>query len=278
MMAMASADDEKQTKEELERALALDENHVATRIALAKMAFASQSIPEFEQHLAKLSAIAPDNPNVMLLQAVDEQRKGNNAAALALASKTFEMIPSGSTLIVLASYQTAMGDKEAAHKGYREWLAKNPDDVAVHLAFANSLQLSQQEEEAGVHYAAALSSNPNDPIALNNMAWIVKEKDPTLALEYAKRALALAPKSAEVMDTLAVVEYYNKDYERAARTIERALQGSPDNPSLLYHSAMIAAALDDNDAARATLEKVLATNQDFPEIAEARALLARLGN
>lgn len=278
MMAMASAGNDKRTRQELERALALDENHVPARIALAKLDFASQSMTEVEQHLEKLQSLAPENPNVMLLQASLEQQHGNGAAALALANKAFDTAPSSSTLIVLASYLDAAGDGESAHQRYAAWLEENPDDIAVRTAFANSLQLGGHHAEAGAQYTIIIKADPDNVVVLNNLAWILRDQDPALALRYARRSASLAPDSPEVLDTLAVVEYVNKDYQRAQRSIQRALRARPDHPTMLYHSAMIAAALDDKEGARITLEKLLATNKTFPEAAEAQALLANLGN
>lgn len=278
MMAMAVAGDEERTMAELKRALELDENHVPTRIALAKLALSHQSMAEFEQHMAALKTLAPDNPNVLLLQASDEQNRGNTQAALSLAEKAFAATPSSGTLIVLASYQEAIGDRDSALESYAKWLDEHPDDTNVRISYANSLQLSQRFDEAGVQYAAVLEVAPDNAIVLNNQAWIVRKQNPQLALEYARKALTLAPNSPEVLDTLAVVEFINEDYQRAARTVARALAASPGNPSVLYHSAMIAAALDDKAGARATLEALLATDADFPEVGEAKALLAQLGN
>jgi tetratricopeptide (TPR) repeat protein len=146
------------------------------------------------------------------------------------------------------------------------------------MALANSLQVAGQFDDAGQQYATVLKADPVNVIALNNQAWILREKNSAQALEYARKAAELAPDSAEVLDTLAMVEYASKDYARAQRSIERALKKNPKHPSMLYHSAMIAAALDDKAAARATLKKLLATHTDFPEIAEAEALAGKLGD
>ena len=141
-----------------------------------------------------------------------------------------------------------------------------------------SLQLAGRFDEAGQQYATVLQADPANVIALNNQAWILREKNSAQALEYARKAAELAPDSADVLDTLAMVEYAGRDYARAQRSIERALKKSPEHPSMLYHSAMIAAALDDKAAARATLKKLLANHTDFPEIAEAEALAGKLGD
>lgn len=280
MMAMAAegAGDIKRVREELELAVALDENYVPSRIALARLALANQSTEEFERHLEKLEALAPQNPEVLLLQATAEAGRGNSETALRFATEAFERAPSTTTLITMANYQEAAGTPEAARNSYGEWLKEHPDDAAVNMAYANSLQIVERFADAEVQYVAALKVEPNNPIALNNLAWINREKNPARALEYARNASELAPKSPDILDTLAVVEYFNEDYERAQRSIERALKASPTNPSLLYHSAMIAAAQGDKAAARATLDKLLATGTNFPEIDDARALQSQLGN
>ena len=149
--------------------------------------------------------------------------------------------------------------------------------MKARMAYANSLQLAQHLDEAGLQYGEVLKASPNNVVALNNQAWIIRYEAPKQALEYASKAAELAPDSADVLDTLAVVEYINKDYPRAQRSIERALKANPTNPSLLYHSAMIAAAAGDKANAKATLEKLMASKPEFPEVADAQALLTELG-
>jgi putative PEP-CTERM system TPR-repeat lipoprotein len=279
MMAMAAAGngDDQRAREELERALALDENYVPSRVALARIALTTESTPEFEQHLDKLVALAPENPDVLLLQAAAARSRGEMGPALAFAKEAFDLAPSTSTLVAVATYQEAAGDRTDALKHYAVWLDQNPQDTSARMAYANRLQVSGRFDDAGRQYAEVLKADPDNVIALNNQAWILREQNTDQALDYARKASTLAPDSAEVLDTLAVVEYLSKDYARAQRSIARALKTSPDHPSMLYHSAMIAAAVGDKAGARTTLEQLLARNRDFPEITDARTLLTQLG-
>ena len=73
-----------------------------------------------------------------------------------------------------------------------------------------------------------------------------------------------------------VVEYINKDYKQAQRSVERALRQSPNHPSLIYHSAMITAALGDTASATKILEELLDGGAEFPEQDQADALLVAL--
>jgi Tfp pilus assembly protein PilF len=278
MMAMAAAGtgDNNRAARELQNALKLDQNYIPSRIALARIALASDSPDQFAQHLEKLVELAPGNPDVVLLQAEAERNSGDLKVARDLAEKAFGIAPSTKTLITLATYQAAAGDTEGAFNRYVQWLSEHPQDTGARMAYANNLRLAKRLDEARQQYAEVIKAAPDNVIALNNQAWIIRNENPKTALEYARRASEMAPDSAEVLDTLAVVEYINKDYTRAQRSIERALKVNPAQPSLLYHSAMIAVAAGDKANARATLEKLLGSKQDFPEIADAQALLAEL--
>jgi len=278
MMANAAAGsgDVQRTRKELESALALDEKYLPSRIALARLFLAEELMDEFSRELAILVDHAPDNTDVLFLRAVSARSKGDGRAAVEFAERAYTNAPSSATVLTLGSYMNAEHNVDAVYQLYNNWLEEHPDDVGVRLALANGLQLAQKHDEAKLQYVQIVELDPDNIVALNNLAWQLRKENPEKALEYARRASETAPDSPEVLDTLAVVEYMNKDYSRARRSIERALAGSPDNPSLQYHSAMIVAALGEKALAVVTLERLLAGGDDFPEIIEATELLEKL--
>ncbi len=166
MMAMAAAGtgDNKRAAQELQNALALDENYIPSRIALARIALASDSPEQFEQHLEKLVELAPDNPDVILLQAAAKRNSGDMAAARDLAEKAFSIAPSTSTLIVLATYQEAAGDQEGALQRYGQWLDEHPEDMAPVWRYANSLQLASDWTRRGNSMTEVIKADPDNPL------------------------------------------------------------------------------------------------------------------
>ena len=104
----------------------------------------------------------------------------------------------------------------------------------------------------------------------------IRDEDPERALEHASRAESLAPDSAEIRDTLAVVLLKNGELERALRTSERALAQQPENPGFLYHRAMILEAAGRTEQAQTVLRDLLRSDRQFGERAEAERLLAKL--
>ncbi|CAA0118057.1 Beta-barrel assembly-enhancing protease [Halioglobus japonicus] len=280
LMAMAAADqgDAARTEEQLRLSLELDEGYLPSRIALAKMLLAAKDMDAFNPQIDKLEVLAPNNPDVLLMQASAAQHRGELPAAKKLAEKAFKAAPSSDSLITLAAYEEAVGERARALARLAAWLEKNPDDIAVRLAYGSSLMLDGQVPQSTTQYAIILQAAPDNLTALNNQAWILKNKEPAQALEYARRAASLAPDSSAILDTLALVEYSNEEYVQAQRSILKALKAAPDDPSIRYHSAMIAVANNDKSTARSTLKKLIAANKPFPELADAKALLAKLDN
>jgi len=278
MMAKAAAGtgDTKRTERELRKALALDKNYLPARMALARAMLADDRIDEFSEQLVLLQEQAPDNVDVILLRAAAASKSGESAQAIKLAKEAYDKVPVRGSLIALASYVAASGDNNGARQLYGNWLDSNPDDVVVMLVLADSLYKHQETQEAVFQYENVLQRNPDNVPALNNIAWHLREQNPAKALEYARHAATLAPDSADVLDTLAVVEYTNKNYVPALRGIDHALDKRPGDTTLMYHRAMILAAAGESSAAIELLESILAEDGEFPEAKEAKALLSEL--
>ncbi len=275
-VAAARAGDTLRSDTEIKRALQIDENHLPARIAAAKLALGNNRIEEFLQHMERLELLSPNNSEVILLQAAAAQNDGDVSKAVTLAERAFINAPVPATIKALAIYTEVGGDRVGAQEFYRTWLSQIPDDVEITLALAQSLQSSNDVPEAVTLYKKLLQLEPDNIAALNNIAWMLRETEPVKALSYARRAGSLAPESADVLDTLAVVEYSNRKYKQAMRNVNRALEQRPRAPTLIYHSAMIRAARGEIGSAKEDLVKLLARTKEFVEVQQAEALLESL--
>ncbi|MFT5711169.1 MAG: putative PEP-CTERM system TPR-repeat lipoprotein [Halioglobus sp.] len=280
MMANAAAGsgDIKRAERELRKALELDENYLPARLALARMALSKGQLDEYQVHIEKLRALAPDNADVLLLQASAAARKGEHDAAVALAQKAYSQLPVRATLLALALHKSAAGDSASALQLYQQWVDDNPGDVPVRLVMAETLAGANKMADAISYYEQVIKIDPDNVTALNNLAWHIRDENPAKALKAIRHASTLAPDSPDVLDTLAMVEYGNKDYVSAQRSIDRALDKKPDNATLIYHKAMILIAADKSAAAEKILHSLIESGTDFPEVNEAEALLAKLKN
>jgi putative PEP-CTERM system TPR-repeat lipoprotein len=276
-IAAAGAGDMQRAETELKRALEIDPNFAPSLAALAQSALAKDSTDELNEYLNRLIAIAPNVPEVLQLQAAAAHRQGDANAATGFASAAFEASPSTRTVTNLSFYLLAAGKRAEARTALSAWLTEHPEDTSVRMALANDQQLGNDVAGAMANYETILRNNPDNVIALNNLAWHLQESDLEQALIYARRAQLLAPGSAEVLDTLGVLEHRNGDSRRGLRYVQRALEIAQDQPSMLYHSAMIQAESGDRQAAIATLQHLDSLQGvSYPEQAEAQALRSKL--
>ena len=121
-----------------------------------------------------------------------------------------------------------------------------------------------------------LEKEGDNVVVLNDLAWRLRDKEPSRALELAERAANLAPDLAPVLDTLAVVLLKNGDIDQAKQKITRAYRLMPKHVPIRFHYAEIYAAAGDKVSAIEKLESLLDEGEDFPEKAEAERLLNAL--
>jgi Tfp pilus assembly protein PilF len=227
-------------------------------------------------NLAILKKLAPEHAEVLQLDAVRARLDGNHKEALSLSKLAFEKAPTTHNMLVLAQQNWTMGQKQEAQNVLEGWLKVHSKDVLARLELADMYLGKSEEAKASDEYAKVLEVQKDNTLALNNLAWLLRDKKPTQALEYAQQAVEQSQQSPLAMDTLAVVLLKNNETVKAQRTIERALEKLPNNPSIKYHSAMINAAAGDKTKAKKYLTEILSGKDKFPERQEAESLLKTL--
>lgn len=119
-----------------------------------------------------------------------------------LAEKTPE---SAEVALGLAAAEALAGDVAGALARYERLREKYPTEVRAHLQAAALLDEKGNTAEALALYESALKLDPNQPLVLNNLAWLLlkAKTNPQRALELAQRAKQFTRQSAEVDGTLA---------------------------------------------------------------------------
>ena len=275
-IAAAGNNDPARSKRELERALELDPDFVPSRVALARMALAAMSRSELESHLQILVQLAPESPDVVQLQAAAARAADDPAQARALALQAYETAPGTHTVLELALYMRLDGQADAALELLQGWVDEHPGDIPTALALADNLRAAGFTDRAQAQYKRVLQHQPDNLVALVNLAWHFRRINTPYALELSTRAQELAPDSPEVLDTLAMVRFHDQNYRLAERHIRRALVLEPGNPEMRYHSALILAAVGKNEEALTTLQKLADSDETFADREQALELLARL--
>jgi Tfp pilus assembly protein PilF len=148
------------------------------------------------------------------------------------------------SLLVRAETMALRGDVPRARQALEEAVDAAPDAVAPRLQLALLQEQTGQHAAAEEGYRRALTLQPNNAVALNNLAYAlaVRKKSPKEGLPFAKRAVALSPNDPNVIDTLAWIEHLTGNDVEAARLMAAAIKSSPGSPEIRLHAAIIYAA------------------------------------
>lgn len=124
-----------------------------------------------------------------------------------------------------------VGAKTEAEQAIRTSIRLAPQQLPAYAALANLLESAQRYRDALATYEAMLAVRPNNPLALNNMAWIYVSasdpsvRDPGRGVELAERACEITQHGVVAMlDTLASAYVANNDLAKAKQTLDRAIE------------------------------------------------------
>jgi len=117
-------------------------------------------------------------------------------------------------------------------------LIDSPENIETYKNLAYIYQRRENLSKAKWAYENILRLNPDDGMALNNLAWILATAEDTTLLDYPK-ALLLAKRAVGIessptfLDTLAEAYYVNGLQDKAIQTIKEALEKASDNREYL---------------------------------------------
>ncbi|CAN5728137.1 PEP-CTERM system TPR-repeat protein PrsT [soil metagenome] len=173
--------------------------------------------------------------------------------------------------VLLASGKRAEADKFAD-----EWRKAQPKDASF-LFYLGDIALSQKNYAvAQASYQGVADLQPNNAIALNNIAWVLARQKKAGALAFAERAVVLQPNQPALLDTLAMVLAQENQVARAVEVQKKAVQLQPDNPALRLSLAKFYIAAGQKASARDELERLAKLGDKYSGRTEVSELLKTL--
>ncbi len=138
------------------------------------------------------------------------------------------------------------------NKESRQWLL-----IQLHMTRAMNYEKLMDMDKSRQAYIAVLDIDPENPLALNNLAYMMAEGGGDLdkALEYALKAVAEEPDNPVFLDTLGWVYAQRGEYDNAKGYLEKAVQQKPDEPEIYQHLSEVYKALGDEEKAEAYRQK-----------------------
>ena len=156
------------------------------------------------------------------------------------------------------------------------WVKDNPKDNAVPMYLADIALSQKRYDDARSRYEAVLARAPDNPVVLNNLAWLAAQNNDAKAMDYAKRAFAVAPRSPAVLDTYGSILVNAGDVERGLQMMRDAVTGAPGIHDLQMNLAKALAKAGRKADARKELESLAALGSSYERAAEVADLMKAL--
>ena len=178
----------------------------------------------------------------------------------------------------------ALGDHRARALGglgrpdlpLMNWLAREPRDIAARRSLSDFYLRNSADRDSAAQLEQLIVEVPNDVVALNNLAWLLADRDRPRAETLARRAHAIAPANPAIADTLGWVLIQNGKYPEAKDVLAMASGALPDDASVRYHYALALARSGDRVTARVNVEQALASKNSFSGRDAAQSLFEEL--
>jgi len=190
--------------------------------------------------LQRLAQKQPQNAPLQLALASAYLENGDAKRALAAFDKALQKQPSPSALAGVGMSALRLKDFKTARTYFMRALQKTPRLQPALLGLAEASLQSGQSAQAMELYARVLSDDPDNTVALNNLASLLgdsarRKPDLLHALEMARRAAARNPNNSSLRDTLGWICYRLNYTSEAVAHLKEAVRLAPDNGLRRYH-------------------------------------------
>lgn len=223
---------------------------------------------------------APDSSPVRLLMATADVRVGKLDDAIQQYEWLSANDPrSPQTYESLGDVYILKGDLKNSLASYQRAREMAPDDPGVIGRIAYLESTSSQYKEAIANLQRQLVLNPEDMIAMNNLAFALAETGTDLdkALALAEKARRKAPDNAGVADTLGWVYTRKGLNDSAVQIFSSLIKQHPDAPAFRYHLGVALLQQGKRAEAKAQLELGLAEKPPKDLAEKIEDLVAKIG-
>lgn len=216
----------------------------------------------------------PIDAEIMRSRALIEA--GQSGEAVSVLERVFNRNPDGKLAVALFAAKRLSGNDNNAFAGIQQWLNTHPDDQIALMAYATGLMETGKLKEAERIYDRLLTIEPDNPVALNNYAWLRHKSGHTDAIDFAHKAFKIAGGAPEIADTYGWMLVQAGETDKALPILARASRSASDNPEIGYHFAYALLQAGKTDDARRELTIVLDGSVSFDGRQEAERLFAQI--
>ncbi len=274
--AHMAAKDKQATAQSLQKALAIKPDLLDAQRGLILLAVDNKNFDEAIRIARSMQKQHPKDPTGYAFEGdvAVSQKKWDAAADVYRAGVKAAPVPGLAVKlhgVLMAGGKTSDADKWAA-----TWINDQPKDTLLRMYLGDTASSRKEFASAEKQYLAVLQIQPNNAIALNNLAWVTGKLNKDGAIAYAEKAVALAPKQPAFLDTLAVLYSDKNDYAKALEWQNKAIALAPQNAIFKFNLAKIHIKGGKKELARKELDELAKLGDKFPGQAEVASLIKGL--
>ncbi len=273
------AEDVEGARRTLQKNLADDPGNVEARSALVGIELRAKNRDAALEQIDELERYLPKSPVPLLLRARLHRQLGEFDEALSTYERAMTLETDGT--VARQGYLELLFElkrHDVARRFIESLLAANPDDRTARHALAITHIESGDFAGARREFETLLEADAGNPSVLNNYAWTLYRLGDAGSVEYAQKALALAPEDPEALDTYGWLLVEHGRAEEGLSYLRDSVARRNVDSTTRYHLAAALLKLGRSGESRLVLEELLASGEPFDEIDEARALLSSMGS
>ena len=260
-------------RRQLELALEKKPYYVPALLVLARVEQATKKYPQGLAYIEKVIKVQPDLYLAYDLGGDISMSAKNYTAANDYYQKVMSIKPNSATAIKSAAALTQLSKNQQAIKVLKQWLSNNPEDVRVRQFLGNAYLTNGDNQEAIQAFETVYAEQPENIVALNNLAWLYSLKNDSRALEFAEKAYKAKPEDSGIQDTYGWILVQQGDVERGRQILEQVMKDLSGVPEVRYHYAVALMKSGEKVKARKILINLLEEGKPFEGRNEAQALL-----
>lgn len=261
----------------LRRALTIDNDNLPAQRGLVD-AFLATGKPQ--EALAVARQIRKQRPNQdagYLVEGSIEASARQWDKAIIVYRDGLKAVPDSTELATRLHTALVATKQEADAKRHADdWLRRRPTDAAFHFYLGDAALARRDLPGAENHYREVLKQQPENALALNNVAWLMATANKPGAVAMAEKAVAILPDRPVILDTLALALASEGQVPKAVETMRQAVRLDEKNPQLRLNLAKLLIQAGDKPAAKTELTTLSQLGSKFPRHGEVTELLKTL--
>ncbi len=254
----------------LNKALELSPGLPPARRGLVAVALMNKLPAEALKQVKLLQKERPKEASGFALEGdIEAGRRAWDAAAAAYRTALLRE-PTPEMVVKLHNALQSAGKQADADRLAIEWQKSRPSDALFQFYLGDKAMARQDFAAADALYRTVLKTQPDNALALNNLAWLAVRQGKPGGRALAEKAAALMPEQAPLLDTLAMTWAQENEWAKAIEIQKRAVARSPGDPDLKLNLAKYQLKAGQKGEARTQLEALARLGAGFkgqPEVA-----------